>query len=44
VDSAADRLKQAERDLGFAETAITAKYYEWSAFGAQQSAEKSTQT
>jgi len=40
VNRAADWLKQAERDLGFAETAIATKYYEWAAFGAQQSAEK----
>jgi HEPN domain-containing protein len=40
VNRAADWLKQAERDLGFAETAITTKYYEWAAFCAQQSAEK----
>ena len=40
MNRAADWLKQAERDLGLAETAIDAKYYEWAAFGAQQSAEK----
>ena len=40
MDRAADWMKQAERDLGLAETAIAAKYYEWAAFGAQQSAEK----
>jgi HEPN domain-containing protein len=40
MNRAADWLKQAERDLGFAETAITTKYYEWAAFCAQQSAEK----
>jgi len=40
MNRAADWLKQAERDLGLAETAIIAKYYEWAAFGAQQSAEK----
>ena len=40
MNRAADWLKQAERDLGFAETAIATKYYEWAAFCAQQSAEK----
>ena len=40
MNPAADWLKQAERGLGFAETAIATKYYEWAAFGAQQSAEK----
>ena len=40
MNRAADWLKQADRDLGLAETAIDAKYYEWAAFGAQQSAEK----
>lgn len=40
MNRAADWLKQAERDLGLAETAIATKYYEWAAFGAQQSAEK----
>jgi len=40
VNRAADWPKQAERDLGFAETAIATKYYEWAAFCAQQSAEK----
>jgi HEPN domain-containing protein len=40
MNRAADWLKQAERDLGLAATAIDAKYYEWVAFGAQQSAEK----
>jgi HEPN domain-containing protein len=40
VNRGADWLKQAERDLGFAESAIATKYYEWAAFGAQQSAEK----
>jgi len=40
VNRAADWLKQAERDLGFAQTAIETKYYEWAAFCAQQSAEK----
>jgi len=40
VNRAADWLKQAERDLGFAETAIETKYYEWAAFCSQQSAEK----
>jgi HEPN domain-containing protein len=38
VNRAADWLKQAERDLGFAETAIATKYFEWAAFCAQQSA------
>jgi HEPN domain-containing protein len=33
-------LKQAERDLGFAETGATAGYHEGAAFYAQQSAEK----
>ena len=40
MNRAADWLKQAERDLGFAETAIATKYYEWAAFCAQQGAEK----
>jgi HEPN domain-containing protein len=40
VNRAADWLKQADRDLGFAETAIATKYYEWAAFCAQQGAEK----
>ena len=40
MNRAADWLKQAERDLGFAETAIATKYYEWAAFCSQQSAEK----
>jgi HEPN domain-containing protein len=40
VNRAADWLRQAERDLGLAETAMATKYYEWAAFGAQQSAEK----
>ena len=40
MNRAADWLKQAERDLGLAETAMATKYYEWAAFGAQQSAEK----
>jgi HEPN domain-containing protein len=40
VNRAADWLKQAERDLGLAEAAMATKYYEWAAFGAQQSAEK----
>jgi HEPN domain-containing protein len=40
VNRAADWLKQAERDLGFAETAMAARYYEWAAFCAQQSAER----
>ena len=40
MNRAADGLKQAERDLGFAETAIATKYYQWAAFAAQQSAEK----
>jgi HEPN domain-containing protein len=38
VNRAADWLKQAERDLGFAETAMATRYYEWAAFCAQQSA------
>lgn len=40
MNRAADWLKQAERDLRFAETAIATKYYEWAALCAQQSAEK----
>jgi HEPN domain-containing protein len=40
MNRAADWLKQAERDLGFAETAIATNYFEWAAFCAQQSAEK----
>jgi HEPN domain-containing protein len=40
VNRAADWLKQAERDLAFAETAMATRYYEWAAFCAEQSAEK----
>lgn len=40
MNRAADWLRQPKRDLGFAETAMATKYYEWAAFGAQQSAEK----
>ncbi len=40
MNRAADWLKQAQRDLGLAETAAASKYHEWAAFGAQQSAEK----
>lgn len=40
MNRAADWLRQAERDLGLAEAAMATKYYEWAAFGAQQSAEK----
>ncbi len=40
MDRSADWLKQAQRDLQFAETAAASKYHEWAAFCAQQSAEK----
>jgi hypothetical protein len=40
VNRAADWLKQAERDLAFAETAMATPYYDWVAFCAQQSAWK----
>jgi len=40
VNRAADWLKQAQRDLGFAETGAAAGYHEGAAFYAQQSAEK----
>jgi HEPN domain-containing protein len=40
VNRAADWLRQAERDLGFAETGAAAGYHEGAAFYAQQSAEK----
>jgi HEPN domain-containing protein len=38
VNRPAGWLKQGERDLGFGETAIATKCYEWAAFCAQQSA------
>ena len=40
MNRAADWLRQAERDLGFAETGAGAGYHEGAAFYAQQSAEK----
>ncbi len=40
MDRSKDWLKQAERDLAFAETAAASKYHEWAAFCAQQGAEK----
>jgi HEPN domain-containing protein len=40
VNRAADWLKQAERDLGFAETGAATGYHEGAAFYAQQAAEK----
>ena len=40
VNRAADWLRQAERDLGFAKTGAAAGYHEGAAFYAQQSAEK----
>jgi HEPN domain-containing protein len=40
VNRAADRLKQAERDLQAAEDSAANEHHEWTAFQAQQSAEK----
>ncbi len=40
VNRATDWLRQAERDLGFAETGAASGYHEGAAFYAQQSAEK----
>jgi HEPN domain-containing protein len=40
VNRASDWLRQAERDLGFAETGAGAGYHEGAAFYAQQSGEK----
>ena len=43
MNRAADWLKQAERDLGCAETAMATRYYEWAAFCSQQSADKAVE-
>jgi len=40
VNRSADWLSQSERDLKAAESSAAAGYYEWTAFQAQQSAEK----
>lgn len=40
MNRTADWLKQAERDLEFAEGAAASGYHEWAAFVAQQAAEK----
>ena len=40
MNRAADWLRQAGRDLEAAENAAAAGYHEWTAFGAQQGAEK----
>jgi HEPN domain-containing protein len=43
MNRAADWLGQAERDLEFAGTAVAPGYHEWTAFAAQQSAEKAVE-
>ena len=40
MDRSADWLKQAQRDLSVAEAEASRGYHEWTAFAAQQSAEK----